>query len=903
MDMVLFLSSSLLLALGTGLVLYSLNAAPETPSGTMLHGLAGFALAYASYQWVLIAQSGPALPGSGTALLLVPGAFLLLEFGRRLLRLCASNAGGTWGRRLTRLLRGHIYLPGLFAFLALTWATNNHVASRYALLLPGALFAGAALIWYPRTATGRRSAAPGWLYTAAGIAFLGFAAAAGLVVPESALFPASVLNEKTFHLLTGLHVEHVRAALVGLGSAALLTVLAVTQRHNTRALRQGMAGLRRRTRAQMQVLEQVRTPVLELDEHGGIRLANAAARQLLGPEPAEFIGRRPEELARRLPHGRQLLRAGRQSYMRVPLGDEVHDGSLLTLDLPEPEQEPFGLTSRVLENTPQPMLLLDNQGRVLLANRRYRDVNSHTSTPDAVELLGTNGERPLREQVLNSVLHYGRWAGAVLNRGGDGVLRAQWLTAHRVQPGPDGPTYITAVFCEAGDPHRVQERLHYLAYYDALTGLPNRERFVEHLRLALAQARREGHLVALMFLDLDRFKNINDTLGHQLGDRVLAAVAGRLSGSIREGDIISRVGGDEFTMILPDLAEVADAAVVAQKLLSTFSAPLLIEGHTFHLTASIGISVAPDDGEEFDTLLKNADTAMYRAKERGRNTYQFYTADMSARFHRSVALENDLRAALQTGQGLSMRYQPQVDIRSGRIVGAEALVRWHHPRLGDVPPASFIPVAEDSGLIGPLGEWVLRTACRDARTWIDAGSIETGTDSGGKNFRLAVNVSAHQLAQREFLDLVGNVLREVGLEPRHLELELTETALMTNTDVTHRTLHALNQMGVELSIDDFGTGYSSLGYLREFTIDKLKIDQSFVRDMAYNPNDATIATSIIAMAHKLNLKVIAEGVETQAQLEFLRRYGCDQIQGFLFSPPAEAHEFGRLLRERRRIGQ
>jgi len=381
-----------------------------------------------------------------------------------------------------------------------------------------------------------------------------------------------------------------------------------------------------------------------------------------------------------------------------------------------------------------------------------------------------------------------------------------------------------------------------------------------------------------MFVDLDRFKQINDTMGHKTGDRILQLVAQRIERAVRESDTIARIGGDEFTVILPGIVSSLAAAKVARKILGVLESPLVIEGREFYVTASIGISMYPDDGEDRDTLTRKADIAMYRAKDLGRNTYQVYVEQMSTHMRRRVLLENELRGALERGE-LYLLYQPLVDLRSGRLVGVEALARWQHPTLGSVPPATFIPIAEETDLIDRIGEWVLRTACRQASSWAAASP---------DRLRVAVNVSARQLHRKEFADTVAGVLGQTSLPADGLAIELTESVTALHSSIQDNTLRALSDMGVQITIDDFGTGYSSLGYLKRFSVDKLKIDQSFVRDIPTDPNDRALAAMIIAMAHASGMRVTAEGVETDEQLDFLRREGCDEIQGFLVSKPVPA---------------
>jgi len=431
-----------------------------------------------------------------------------------------------------------------------------------------------------------------------------------------------------------------------------------------------------------------------------------------------------------------------------------------------------------------------------------------------------------------------------------------------------------------------EETIKHLAYHDGLTGLPNRTLFEDRLTVTLAQARRKRRIAAVMFLDLDRFKVVNDTVGHAMGDSLLQSVAERLKGLVREGDTVARVGGDEFTVLLPEVGQVEDAVEVADRILETLRQPWRLNGHEFHITTSIGIAMCPGDGEDAESLLRNADTAMYRAKDRGRDNYKLYAPAMNSKIAERLALENSLRHALERGEFV-VHYQPQVNIETGRIVGVEALVRWQHPERGLVSPAEFIPVAEETGLIVPLGAWVLRTACAQNRAWQDAGLPP---------MRMAVNLSARQFQRHDLLETVAAALAGTGLSPQYLQLEITEGVAMQDMDLTLAILRELREAGVQISIDDFGTGHSSLSYLKRFPIDVVKIDQSFVQDLTVDPNDAAIASTIIVMAHALNLKVIAEGVETAEQLAFLRERDCDEMQGFLFSRPAPAPELDQMLR-------
>jgi diguanylate cyclase (GGDEF)-like protein/PAS domain S-box-containing protein len=433
---------------------------------------------------------------------------------------------------------------------------------------------------------------------------------------------------------------------------------------------------------------------------------------------------------------------------------------------------------------------------------------------------------------------------------------------------------------------RADDRIRHMAHYDALTGLPNRVLLYDRIAQLVAQAKRNDRVLALLFIDLDRFKNVNDSLGHQVGDRLLQAVAGRLKGCIRDMDTVARLGGDEFVVVLSDLNEPEDAGHVAQKVLESLAVRFRVETHDLHITPSVGICTYPHDGEGVETLMRSADTAMYHAKETGRNNYQFFTAAMNAAAQHRLALENDLRRALERSE-LSLHYQPQLDLKTEDIIGFEALVRWRHPERGMIPPAQFIPVAEETGLIDRLGEWVLQEACAQAAEWRKAGY---------SNLQVAVNVSARQFRRADMAGTVARVLKETGVPAARLELEITESVIIQQAEQAIVIFRDLNDMAVQLSIDDFGTGYSSLSYLKRFPIDKLKIDQAFVRDISTDPDDAAIVTAIIAMAHSLGLEVIAEGVETAEQLAFLKLLGCDKAQGYYFSKPIPAQEFASLLR-------
>jgi diguanylate cyclase (GGDEF)-like protein/PAS domain S-box-containing protein len=442
-------------------------------------------------------------------------------------------------------------------------------------------------------------------------------------------------------------------------------------------------------------------------------------------------------------------------------------------------------------------------------------------------------------------------------------------------------------FRDITDRKLAEERVQFLAYYDDLTGLPNRTLLHDRLAKALADARRQKDRIALLFVDLDRFKDINDSLGHSVGDALLQEVAARLKKFSREHDTVARLGGDEFLITLTHVKDVPDAAVAAERLMDAMTAEFVVQGQSLSIGCSVGISVFPEHGADGETLIKNADAAMYTAKGSGRHNIRFFTEDMNAQVVERLALENSLRRALAKEE-LFLMYQPQMDIATGRISGMEALLRWQHPELGLIPPDKFIRIAENCGLIVPIGQWVLRTACSQTRKWQDEGLPAV---------TIAVNVSAVEFRQEGFCEGIRRVLRETGLDPKFLVLELTESLLLANADVTFSILQELKAMGLTLAIDDFGTGYSSFSYLKQYRVSKLKIDRLFIRDVAVNPDDAAITSAIISMAKSLRLKVIAEGVENEAQMSFLRTHHCDEIQGYYFSKPLAADRVPDKLRE------
>jgi diguanylate cyclase (GGDEF)-like protein/PAS domain S-box-containing protein len=536
------------------------------------------------------------------------------------------------------------------------------------------------------------------------------------------------------------------------------------------------------------------------------------------------------------------------------------------------------------------VLICDADSRIVAVNPAFCEITGYQPP----EVLGENPrllasgrqDAELYRAMWREIGRRGRWHGEIWNCRKDGSIYPEWLSITALRDPQERITHYIGIFSDISRHKADQARIHFLAYYDPLTHLPNRSLLAERFDLAAALARRHGRQLALMFIDLDRFKQVNDTLGHVLGDNLLRAVARRFGACIRSSDTLARLGGDEFIVLLADLHQADEAALVARKCVDALTAPIELSSHELRITPSIGIAVYPQDGETLDDLIKSADTAMYEAKDGGRNTYRYYTGDMNARLCERAQLEKDLRVGIDRGEFV-LHFQPQIEIASGRILALEALVRWQHPQRGLIAPDRFIPVAEETGLIVALGEWILGAACRQNALWQKAGLPAV---------RVAVNLSGEQLRRDGLYSAVTAALSAGEMAPQQLELELTESLLIHDIERNLRLLADLKALGVHLAVDDFGTGYSSLSYLKRFPVDRLKIDRSFVRDLVADAEDRAIAATVIAMGHRLGLRVVAEGVETHQQLEFLRREGCDEGQGFLFSRPVPAEAVPELLR-------
>lgn len=694
----------------------------------------------------------------------------------------------------------------------------------------------------------------------------------------------------------------------------------------------GMVKKMARNSAQIRKLssavEQSPNSVIIADFHGIIEYVNPYYRLVSGYTNEEIIGKSItllqsdhtpvqtyKELWRTLKSGRvwrgELLsknKFGKLYWEEVtasPILDERGNithflSDQIDISARKQTEEQIHLFEKVFVNANEAILIIDANNNIIAVNPAFTTITGYA----AAEALGGN-LRTLTAGLMDanfyramwaSLNKTGGWQGEIQGRQKGGQIYVGWLSLSLMRNDSGELTHYVALVTDISERKAAEQRMIYLAQHDILTSLPNRMLFADRLQQAITYAERQHTNVALLFLDMDHFKNVNDTLGHHIGDSLLQEVAQRIRLCVRNSDTVSRQGGDEFVIMLPNLDgphqdELGDIMLVVNKLIESIAKPFVLEGHTIHLTTSVGVSVYPQDGSDGGTLIKHADTAMYQAKEAGRNGYRFFTQEMNRVIAKRVGLESKLRNALKNNE-LLLHYQPKVDLRSGEIIAVEALVRWQHPEDGLIAPDEFIPIAENSGLIAPLGRWVLSEACRQNQEW---------RESGLREIIMAVNLSPVQFQQRGLLDTVLAALAQSGMPANALELEITESAMMKNVEQAIITLNKMSELGISISIDDFGTGYSSLSHLKKFPIDELKIDQSFVRDLSVDKDDAAIVSAVISMAKSLGLSVIAEGVETIEQLRFLEKLDCDKMQGYYFSKPLPANEFRDLLASEQKL--
>jgi diguanylate cyclase (GGDEF)-like protein/PAS domain S-box-containing protein len=689
------------------------------------------------------------------------------------------------------------------------------------------------------------------------------------------------------------------AWLPRLGVAAILALAATLLLQTARS--------RRRERLAHHLIDHSPHLVCVLDAAGTLRHLNATGRHWLALDHAGMAGQRLVELESLALGGRRtdaLTAALAQALGGATVTHEIalrrRDGASLVLELtirPIPHtrdllvegrditqrksvEDKLQLAGAVFERAHEGFVIAGRDGRVVAVNQAFCDMSGYA----ADELQGREtaalgfefGRRELRRQVRAALQTSGHWQGEVRTSRKDGSLYTCWADVSQQRDASGAVTHYIGILDDITQFREVERNLVRLAHVDTLTDLPNRALLADRVGQLTSVSRRDHRPFALMFMDLDQFKNINDTLGHSVGDALLGEVARRLQGTLREVDTVARLGGDEFAVLLPG-ADGAGAELVAGKLLERLAEPCMVQGHELSMTMSIGIATYPSDGDDYEMLSRNADAAMYRAKNEGKATWRFFAAGMQQRSARQLQLESALRRALERNE-LLLHYQPQLDAEGERLVGVEALLRWRHPELGMVSPAEFIPLAETSGQIIAIGEWVLRTAVCQVKAWMDAGLPPMA---------VAVNLSAVQFRHPGLPHVVARALADAGLPAKYLELELTES-VTANPAAATAMMDALHGLGVRLSLDDFGTGFSSLNYLKRFPLHTLKIDQSFVRDIDTDPDDRAIVRAIIQLARALNLKTIAEGVETDAQHQFLRHEGCDMMQGYRFCRPVDA---------------
>ena len=547
------------------------------------------------------------------------------------------------------------------------------------------------------------------------------------------------------------------------------------------------------------------------------------------------------------------------------------------------------LARHMIDNANEAFVVTDLDGVIEEINDAYIKISGY----EREEVVGKNPnilqsgyhEKEFYESMWQSIEDSGRWRGEMWDKRKNGEVYPKRLSINTVYDDEGMPYKYVGIFTDVTERKETEKQLEYLAYYDALTELPNRVMFYDRLQQAISTAKRDNHLLALMMIDLDKFKQVNDTLGHDAGDELLIVVAQKLKSLVRDSDTVARIGGDEFKIILTDIKSPDEASIVAQKLIENLRRPMRIKGRTVNIGASVGISIYPSDDEDIGQLVKYADLALYKAKDNGRNCYHYFSEDLQVQVFDHIEMESDMQKAIALGE-FSLHYQPQIDLSDSHISGMEALIRWQHPRNGLIPPDQFIPFAEETGLIIPLSEWIMDAACEHLSAW---------SKKSVHPLNLGINLSAIQFQQKDLISSIKRIIDKHDIDPNNIELEITESMVMVDVDRAIETMHKLREIGVRLAIDDFGTGYSSLSYLKQFPINRLKIDQSFVCELGKDSKDAAMVRAIISMARDLGVEVVAEGVENREQLDFLTANGCQYVQGYYFSEPLDAELFNTYL--------
>lgn len=655
------------------------------------------------------------------------------------------------------------------------------------------------------------------------------------------------------------------------------------------------------------------SPIFIHDQEFHIVHANRAYVACAGMPPTEFVGKPYWEV---FPKGKgplpgcvsaykdqgtdegraEVVTTGGEVYLsnsfviRDKYGEYLHSVHVME-DITERRkaEEQLQIAAQVFNSTAESIMILDARLSIIDVNQAYTITTGYTLQEVAGRkpwLIETMLDKEFFKTIWKTLRVCEHWRGEAHKQRKNGEFYPALLNVSVVRDARGKVGHYILMFSDISDLKASQEHFEFLANHDRLTGLPNRNLFYDRLQHGLDKALRSEEKLAVMFIDLDNFKTINDTMGHEMGDLVLSQTAERLRACTRKEDTIARLGGDEFTVLAEDLQDpVGVVSSTASRIIDMLAQPFHLDGQEAQVSASVGIALYPDNGPDLQSLLKNADAAMYQAKQTGKSNYQFFTEHMNVKAKLRAELEKDLRLALKNGE-LFLAYQPQIELESGRIIGMEALLRWRHPQLGLIPPQQFIPVAESSGLILSLGDWVMNAACNQIAEWEKRGM---------NGFRVAVNLSARQFRHNHLAESIRNIMAEKNADPTLLEIELTESAMMDDTDQANRIMHQLKDMGIHIAVDDFGMGYSSLNYLKRFPIDSLKIDANFIREVASSEDDAAIATAIITMGHSMQLKVIAEGVETQQQMGFLRARDCDAVQGFFMSHPMRAEKMTAIL--------
>ncbi len=629
-------------------------------------------------------------------------------------------------------------------------------------------------------------------------------------------------------------------------------------------------------------------------------LINHPVSDLFAQDSAELLYTRLNSLEKRVgqPFEAAFRRAdGREVQVEVLASTVEYEGSpatqLVFTDITQRKESEAKLQQavQIIEHTMEGVVITNGEGSITSVNPAFCEITGYSEAEcihQHLDLIKSDRHsQEFFDELWHKVRETGSWRGEVWNQRKNGEVYPAWMTISSVRDEHDHILHYVAVFSDITSIKQSQSQLEHLAHHDSLTNLPNRLLFEDRLQHAISQSKRQGRQLAVLFLDLDRFKNINDTLGHAMGDELLKEVAKRLQQILRDGDTAARLGGDEFTVLVENLEDPSQAAVVAAKIQESFKTPYQLAGRELHITTSIGISIYPEDGTTVADLTKNADAAMYQAKEQGRNNYRYYTSELTRTAFERLLLETELRSALQKEQ-LLLYYQPQISLKNGEMTGAEAVLRWHHPRLGIIPPARFIPLAEESGLIHEIGHWVLKEACEQTRYLYKQGLFQG---------RMAINLSVRQIMQTDLILRFEQIIAESACPPSMLQLEVTEGIFMGQMQHSVPVLDVFKKLGVSIAIDDFGTGYSSLSYLKQLPIDKLKIDRSFIRDLPNDSDAIAITQAIIALGKNLGLHIVAEGVETLAQQALLQKMGCEEGQGYLYSPPVPANAFEEMLLE------